>query len=131
MKTSALALAFLAMTSSVFASTVSVSFAPVSTPAISTLAISAPAVSGPTAATRSRTPNYYVMMKHGRLIEVSHGKRNSVKKDITLTNETTIHPNGAIDAGSGQNLRLREGQYITMDGKIRRLKDMPHSAAGH
>lgn len=126
MKTSALALAFLAMTSSVFASTVSASSAPVSTPAIS-----APAVSGPTAATRSRTPNYYVMMKHGRLIEVSHGKRNSVKKDITLTNETTIHPNGAIDAGSGQNLRLREGQYITMDGKIRRLKDMPHSAAGH
>jgi hypothetical protein len=86
---------------------------------------------GPTAASRSRTPRYYVMMKHGKLIEVSHGKQNPVKKDITLTNETTIHPNGAIDAGSGQGQLLKEGQYITMDGKIRNLKDMPHPVTGH
>lgn len=64
------------------------------------------------------------MMKRGKLIEVSHGHQKSVKKDITLTTETTIHPNGAVDEGSGKYLQIREGQYITMDGKIRNLKDM-------
>jgi hypothetical protein len=87
----------------------------------------ASATTGPaaTSSSKSRIPRYYVMMKHGKLIEVNRGHRLFVKKDITLTNETTIHPNGAIDAGSGQNLHLKEGQYITMDGKIRRLRDMP------
>lgn len=114
MKTYALALAFLTSSLCAFsfcASAAGPATAPVTGPAAS--------------ASKSRIPRYYVMMKHGRLIEVSKGHRNSVKKDITLTNETTIHPNGAIDAGSGQNLHLKEGQYITMDGRIRRLKDMP------
>jgi len=102
MKTYALALAFSAISFSVFATT------------------------GPsTSSSKStRIPHYYVMMKRGKLIEVSHGHRKFVKKDITLTNETTIHPNGAVDAGSGQNQQIKEGQYITMDGKIRSLKDM-------
>ena len=101
MKTYALALAFSAISLSVFATT------------------------GPSTSSKStRIPHYYVMMKDGKLIEVSHGHQKSVKKDITLTNETTIHPNGAVDAGSGQNQRIKEGQYITMDGKIRNLKDM-------
>jgi hypothetical protein len=53
--------------------------------------------------------------------------RRFVKKDVTLVNETTIHPNGFIDISSGQNIRLKEGEYITMDGRIRKLKDMPHT----
>lgn len=74
--------------------------------------------------TSSRSPKVYIMMKQGKLIEVKNGHRKLVKKDMTLTNETTIHPNGSIDASSGQNLQLKEGEYITMDGKIRKLKDM-------
>ncbi len=80
---------------------------------------------------KSHTPYHYIMMKNGKLVEVSRGKKSPVKKDILLTNDTTIHPNGAIDAGSGQSQQLKEGQYITMDGRIRNLKDMPHTAAGH
>ena len=64
------------------------------------------------------------MMVHGKLIEVDRGKRKRVKKDVMLVNRTTIHPNGSIDAGSGESLQLKEGQYITMDGRIRNLKDM-------
>ena len=71
-----------------------------------------------------RPPRSYIMMVRGKLIEVDRGKRKRVKKDVMLTNHTTIHPNGAIDAGSGESLQLREGQYITMDGRIRYLKDM-------
>jgi hypothetical protein len=76
------------------------------------------------ASTPSRTPRTYIMMVHGKLIEVDRGKRKRIKKDVILTNHSTIHPTGAIDAGSGESLQLKEGQYITMDGKIRDLKDM-------
>ena len=68
---------------------------------------------------------YYIMMKHGKLTEVSHGQKNSVTKNITLINETTIHPDGTINVSSGRTRRLHEGQYMTLDGRIRRLKDMP------
>jgi hypothetical protein len=77
--------------------------------------------------TTSRAPKAYVMMKHGKLIEVNKGQRKVVNRDITLINESTIHPNGSIDASSGQSLQLKEGEYMTMDGRIRKLKDMPRS----
>jgi len=64
------------------------------------------------------------MMVHGKLVEVDRGKRKRIKKDVILMNHSTIHPSGAIDAGSGEALQLKEGQYITMDGRIRYLKDM-------
>ena len=72
----------------------------------------------------SRSPKVYVMMKHGKLIEVRNGQKKLVKKDMQLVNETTIHPDGSINASSGQSLQLKEGEYITMDGKIRKLKNM-------
>ncbi len=112
MKTYVLALAFSALSISVFATT-------------------NPTTTGPTTASKPNTPKYYIMMKHGKLIEVKLRKRIAVKKDVTLTNDTTIHPDGSIDAGSGQSLHLKEGQYITMDGRIRNLKDMPRPSTSH
>ena len=76
------------------------------------------------AKTHSHTPRVYIVMRQGKLIEINNGRRKLVKKDIFLVNHSTIHPNGAIDAGSGESLQLRDGQYITMDGRIRNLKDM-------
>ena len=76
--------------------------------------------------TPSRSPKVYVMMKRGKLIEVRNGQKKLVKKDMQLVNETTIHPDGSINASSGQSLQLKEGEYITMDGRIRKLKDMAH-----
>jgi len=67
----------------------------------------------------------YIMMRHGKLTEVSHGQKHFVTKDITLANETTIHPNGTINVSRGRTKHLREGQYITFDGRIGRLRDMP------
>ena len=74
----------------------------------------------------SHSPKVYVMMKRGKLIEVKNGQKRLVKKDMQLVNETTIHPDGSINASSGQSLQLKEGEYITLDGKIRKLKDMAH-----
>lgn len=80
-----------------------------------------------TPAPKNSSPKNYIMMKHGKLIEVNKGRKTLVKKDIQLVNESTIHPNGSIDASSGQSLQLREGEYLTMDGRIRKLKDMYHA----
>jgi len=77
-----------------------------------------------TASPASHAPRTYLMMKKGKLVEVNHGRKKLVKKDVTLANLTTIHPNGAIDAGSGQSLQLKADEYMTMDGRIRKLKDM-------
>jgi hypothetical protein len=68
---------------------------------------------------------YYIMMKHGKLTEVRHGQKNFVTRNIILVNESTIHPDSLINVSSGRTRRLREGQYMTLDGRIRRLKDMP------
>lgn len=76
---------------------------------------------------KNYSPQVYLTMKKGKLFEFDHGKTKLVKKDITLVNMTTIHPNGAIDASSGQSLQLKEGQYMTMDGRIRNLNEMYHA----
>jgi hypothetical protein len=72
----------------------------------------------------SRIPKVYVMMKEGKLMEINNGRRKFVRKDMTLVNSTTIHPNGSIDSGSGQSLQLKEDEYMTMDGRIHKLKNM-------
>jgi hypothetical protein len=93
-------------------------------------AFAAPATQPTTAKpSSSGAPKIYIMKKHGRLLEYNHGTTRLVKKDVHLVNESTLHVNGKIDAGSGQSLELKEGQYMTMDGRIRNLKDMPKDPA--
>ena len=80
-------------------------------------------VAAPHASAQS-APRIYIMMKDGNLSEMVNGKKELVTHDITLTNGTTIHPNGNIDDRDGNKKQLQEGEYMTMDGKIRKLKDM-------
>lgn len=70
-------------------------------------------------------PPVYIMMRHGKMIEVTNGHRKPVTNDITLANQTTIHASGAIDASSGQTIQLKEGEFITMTGKIHNLNILP------
>jgi len=77
-----------------------------------------------TAATAQNTPRIYIMMKDGKLSEMVNGKKEAVTQDITLTNGTTIHPDGKINDRDGNWKQLQEGEYMTMDGKVRKLKDM-------
>ena len=69
-------------------------------------------------------PRIYIQMKGGKLTEMVNGKLTPVTQDISLTNGTTIHPDGSINGRDGNLTKLLEGQYMTMDGKIRWLKDM-------
>jgi hypothetical protein len=73
-------------------------------------------------------PRVYIMMKDGKLTEVMDGKQEPVKQDITLPNKSTIHPDGSIDDKDGNKKKLNEGEYITMDGRVRLLKNMAGAA---
>lgn len=67
----------------------------------------------------------YIMMKHGQLIEVTKGVKTPVTYDVVLVNESTIHPDGTINDSNGKTKHLKEGKYITMDGRIRNLRRLP------
>jgi hypothetical protein len=69
-------------------------------------------------------PWVYIMMRHGKMTEVMHSATKPVTRNVTLVNGTTIQPSGVINVSSGRTKRLHEGEYITMDGRIRKLKDM-------
>ncbi|MBS1603387.1 MAG: hypothetical protein JST42_12010 [Bacteroidetes bacterium] len=73
---------------------------------------------------KDHEPRVYIMMKKGQLLEVDSGQRSKVISEKTLTNGTTIHRDGTINESNGKTRKLREGEYITMDGKIRWLSDM-------
>lgn len=76
------------------------------------------------AASAQSGPRVYIQMKGGKLSEMVNGKVQAVTQDITLVNGTTIHPDGSINDRDGHLRKLEEGEYMTMDGKIRKLKDM-------
>ena len=78
---------------------------------------------------QSHPPTIYIMMKDGKLTEVINGKKDPVNQDITLPNHSTIHPDGTIDDKDGNKKKLNEGEYITMDGKVRLLKNMAGGGA--
>ena len=69
-------------------------------------------------------PRIYIMMKKGQLLEVDSGRQVKVTRDKTLVNGTTIHRDGTINESNGKTTKLKEGQYITMDGRIRWLSEM-------
>jgi len=73
---------------------------------------------------KDHEPRIYIMMKKGQLLEVDSGRQHKVIRDKVLVNGTTIHPNGTINESNGKTTRLKEGQYITMDGWIRWLSNM-------
>ena len=78
----------------------------------------------PHAASAQSAPRVYIQMKGGKLTEMVNGKLQAVTQDITLVNGTTIHPDGSINDRDGHLRKLQEGEYMTMDGRIRKLKDM-------
>jgi len=72
----------------------------------------------------AHTPYVYFVMKNGQLTEYDHGRLSKVTADVTLPNRTTIHPDGSINLSDGHVVKLNEGEYIAMDGRIRKVADM-------
>ncbi len=76
------------------------------------------------------TPSYYMTIKKGKLLEFNHNRHRLITQDRTLTNGTTIHPDGSIDLGSGQSHQLTSNEYFTMDGQVRKMKNMAKKKKG-
>jgi hypothetical protein len=64
-----------------------------------------------------------VMMKDGQVMSMKDGQKMKLDQTMTLTNGTTIAPDGTIKWPNGKTAMLKEGQCIYMDGKMGKMKD--------
>lgn len=73
-----------------------------------------------------------IMMKGGQVMSVKDGQKMKLDRIMTLTNGTTVAPDGTITWADGKTKMLKEGQCIYMDGKMGKMKDkmgkMPHDS---
>jgi len=63
-------------------------------------------------------------MQDGRLVMYSHGVKNTVIKDVTLPNGTTITTDGKVTWKDGKTQTLQDGESIGMNGKIHMRNNM-------
>jgi hypothetical protein len=59
-----------------------------------------------------------VTMKDGKLIVTEMGMTNPITADKTLRNGTTITTAGMVTGGDGVATQLREGDYVSLTGRI-------------
>ena len=64
-----------------------------------------------------------LMMKNGQVMSMKNGQKMKIERTMTLTNGTTVAPDGTINWPNGKTGMLKEGQCIYMDGKIGKMKD--------
>jgi hypothetical protein len=64
-----------------------------------------------------------VMMKDGQVMSMKDGQKMKLEQTMTLTNGTTVAPDGTIKWPNGKTAMLKEGQCIYMNGKIGKMKD--------
>ena len=64
----------------------------------------------------------YIVMTDGKMTAMINGESIPMKQTKTMTNGTMVMTNDTLKTKSGIRVMLKEGQCITMDGKI---KNMP------
>jgi hypothetical protein len=71
------------------------------------------------------------MMKDGKLISDMNGTKTDVTNDVTLSNGTTITPDGKVTWKSGKTQTLTNGEMIDMNGKIHKWSSSTHKMTAH
>jgi hypothetical protein len=64
-----------------------------------------------------------LMMKDGQVMVMKGGQHMKLEQTMTLTDGTTVSPDGTIKWSNGKTKMLKEGQCIYMDGKMGKMKD--------
>ena len=60
-----------------------------------------------------------VMMKDGKMMLMNEGKATApMDFEITLTDGSKVTPDGTLKMKDGMAMRIKEGQMVTMDGKL-------------
>jgi hypothetical protein len=64
----------------------------------------------------ARMKNFY-MMKDGKMMHMKSGKMMPMDKDFTMKNGTRCMTNGEFIMKNGEKMKLKEGEYMDMNGK--------------
>jgi hypothetical protein len=65
-----------------------------------------------------------VIMKDGKLVATEMGMTNPVTADKTLRNGTIITTNGVVTGKDGTTTQLREGDYVSLTGRVETRAEM-------
>jgi hypothetical protein len=60
----------------------------------------------------------HVMIKDGKSVVVKDGKFMLLEEEMTMPNGVVVMPNGSYTTKEGKTLKLKEGEKMTMDGKL-------------
>ncbi len=63
-----------------------------------------------------------VMLTNGELHVMKSGKKTAVKDPVALSNGAIIMPDGTVKMKDGSTKQLKEGECMSMDGKLMRMK---------
>ena len=64
-----------------------------------------------------------VSMKAGQVLLTTSGRTTVVTGEVTLHDGTRVLSDGSVTTAGGQKLRLKDGESISMDGKIEKGGD--------
>ena len=65
------------------------------------------------------------LMKDGKMMMMKHGDTTMMKmmdKSVMLNNGATVMMDGTVKMADGTTKMLKEGWYVDMDGKMRKMK---------
>lgn len=58
------------------------------------------------------------IMKEGKMMHLENGSMRPMEKEMTMKNGTKCMTNGECVLKNGEKRKMKEGECITMDGKI-------------
>lgn len=68
---------------------------------------------------QERTQNrYHIMNIDGQLYQIKNQSQNKLKKQHKLSNRVVVNPDGTYTNRDGQQVHLRDGEVLNMDGQM-------------
>jgi hypothetical protein len=64
----------------------------------------------------------YVTMKNGLALHVKDGNTTTLSSPFKLNNGSLVMPDGTIQLSDGTTKKLKEGEYIDIDGQMGKIK---------
>ena len=65
----------------------------------------------------------HVMMHDGKMVIMKQGKTTPMDKEMTMTDGTKVMMDGSVTLKDGKKKMLKEGDIVTMDGKMAKYKN--------
>lgn len=78
--------------------------------------------SAPYTALIKKMEKEFVTMKNGLALHVKNGDTTTLSSPLKLNNGGLVMPDGTIKLSDGTTKKLKEGEYIDIDGKMGKVK---------